>query len=97
MLTPRVYSTPVAFDKQSWSIGFVSGYPLAPKDLKWPIRMLPRKKIFKALGWLLTPPSIAFVIVFVPQNLPSHISQYISSEILKLLKEVQGLTRQTLS
>ena len=33
----------------------------------------------------------------VPQNFPSHISQYISSEFFKLLKEVQGLTRQTLS
>ncbi|CAI8603697.1 unnamed protein product [Vicia faba] len=31
----------------------------------------------------------------VPQNFPSHISQYISSGVLKLLKKVQGLTRQT--
>ena len=30
----------------------------------------------------------------VPQNLPSHISQYISIKVFKLLKEVQGLTRQ---
>ena len=33
----------------------------------------------------------------VPQNFASHISQNISRKILKLLKEVQGLTKQTLS
>ena len=33
----------------------------------------------------------------VPQNLPSHISQHMAREVPKLLKEVQELTRQTLS
>ena len=33
----------------------------------------------------------------VPQKFPSHISQNISRKILKLLRVVQGLTRQTLS
>ena len=33
----------------------------------------------------------------VPQNFPSHISQNISRKILKMIKEVQELTRQALS
>ena len=33
----------------------------------------------------------------VPQNLPSHISQHMESEVPKWLKEVQEFTRQTLS
>ena len=35
-------------------------------------------------------------VLLYPKIFP-HISQYISSEVLKLLKEVQGLTRQALS
>ena len=42
---------------------------------------------------------IIFLLIagVVPQNFPSHFTQYILLEILNLLRVAQGWTRQTLS
>ena len=70
MLTPRVYSTSVAFGKRSRSIGCISCRPLAPKDLKMTHSDVASEKIFKYLGGLLKSHNIAFVTVSVPSNVP---------------------------
>ena len=40
---------------------------------------------------------VALLHDIVPQNFPSHFIQHMLIEILNLLKDAQGLTKQTLS